>query len=83
LLQYNKKARVIGESTVGVLDTATEFWQLADQSALAITYVRTLNPDGTRVPERVTPDILVRDDVNAAFETGRDPLFERAYSLNQ
>jgi carboxyl-terminal processing protease len=83
LLQYNKKARVVGESTVGVLDTATEFWQLADQSALAITYVRTLNPDGSRVPERVTPDILARDDTNAAFETGRDPLFERAYSLTQ
>jgi carboxyl-terminal processing protease len=83
LLQYNKKARVIGESTYGILDTATEFWQLADQSALAITYVRTLNPDGSRVPERVTPDILARDDPNTAFETGRDPLFERAYSFIQ
>jgi carboxyl-terminal processing protease len=83
LLQYGKKARVLGESTYGILDTATEFWQLADQSALAITYVRTLNPDGSRVPERVTPDVPVRDDNNAAFETGRDPLFERAYSLLQ
>lgn len=80
LIQYNQRGIVIGESTYGVLDTATEFWQLADQSALAITYVRTLNPDGTRVPERVTPNILARDDSSAAFETGRDPLFERAYS---
>jgi carboxyl-terminal processing protease len=83
LLQYNKKAPVLGESTYGILDTATEFWQLADQSALAITYVRTLNPDGSRVPERVTPDVAARDEPNTAFETGRDPLFEKAYALVQ
>jgi carboxyl-terminal processing protease len=81
LLQYNKKAPVLGESTYGILDTATEFWQLADQSALAITYVRTLNPDGSRVPERVTPDVAARDSPSSAFETGRDPLFEKAYDL--
>ncbi len=79
LIQYNKRGPVIGESTYGILDTATEFWQLADQSALAITYIRTLNPDGTRVPTRVTPDIQTRDDLNTAFESGRDPLFDRAY----
>ncbi len=79
LIQYNKRGKIIGEQTYGVLDTATEFWQLSDQSALAITYVRTLNPDGTRVPMRVTPDVMARDDPNTAFETGRDPLFERAY----
>ncbi|MFN3266982.1 MAG: S41 family peptidase [Deinococcales bacterium] len=83
MLQYKRKARVLGEVTYGVLDTATEFWQLSDQSALAITYVRTLNPDGSRVPERVTPDVLLRDDPNTAFESGRDPLFERAYTLLQ
>jgi carboxyl-terminal processing protease len=81
LIQRAKRGQIIGESTTGVLDTATEFWQLADQSALAITYVRTLNPDGTRVPERVTPDINTRDDTNTAFETGHDPLFEQAYQL--
>jgi carboxyl-terminal processing protease len=81
LIQYAKRGTIIGENTFGILDTATEFWQLADQSALAITYVRTLNPDGTRVPERVIPDINARDDPNTAFETGRDPLFERAYQL--
>lgn len=81
LIQYNKRGQVLGERTYGVLDTATEFWQLVDQSALAITYVRTLNPDGTRVPEFVTPDIEARDDTNTAFETGRDPLFERAYTV--
>jgi carboxyl-terminal processing protease len=81
LIQYAKRGKIIGETTFGVLDTATEFWQLTDQSALAITYVRTLNPDGTQVPERVTPDISARDDPNTAFESGRDPLFERAYRL--
>ncbi|MEY4530467.1 MAG: hypothetical protein RLZZ156_1188 [Deinococcota bacterium] len=81
LIQYAKRGAIIGENTFGILDTATEFWQLADQSALAITYVRTINPDGTRVPERVIPDISARDDPNSAFETGRDPLFERAYRL--
>ncbi len=79
LLQYNKRAQVIGETTYGILNTATEFWQLVDQSALAITYVRTLNPDGTSVPEQVVPNIETRDNPSAAAETGRDALFERAY----
>jgi carboxyl-terminal processing protease len=77
-MQFAKRGQVIGEQTVGVLDTATEYWKLLDGSALAITYVRTLNEDGTRVPEFVTPDIAVSFNQNAIGETGRDAQLEKA-----
>jgi carboxyl-terminal processing protease len=77
-MQTRKRGAVIGEQTYGVLDTATEFWKLLDGSALAITYVRTQNEDGSRVPEFVTPDVSVPYDLNLIAETGRDPMLEAA-----
>jgi carboxyl-terminal processing protease len=77
-MQYAKRGTVVGERTFGVLDTATEFWKLLDGSALAITYVRTLNEDGSRVPEFVTPDIESPFNPNAIGETGRDAMLEKA-----
>jgi carboxyl-terminal processing protease len=77
-VQYAKRGSVVGERTYGVLDTATEFWKLLDGSALAITYVRTLNEDGSRVPEFVTPDIQARFNPNVIGETGRDEMLEKA-----
>lgn len=73
MIQLAKRGPVVGETTYGVLDTATEFWKLLDGSALAITYVRTINEDGSRVPERVTPDVNAPFDERAIAETGVDP----------
>ncbi len=81
LLQYNKRAKVIGEATVGMLDTATEAWELMDQSALAITYVRTLNPDGTRLPAKVTPDVAISSSLDEIAETGRDLMLDKALEI--
>ena len=77
-MQLKKRGSVIGEQTYGVLDTATEFWKLLDGSALAITYVRTQNEDGSRVPEFVTPDQTVPYQPDVIAETGRDPMLEAA-----
>ncbi len=78
LIQRSRLGPVIGSQTYGVLDTATEFWKLQNGSALAITYVRTINEDGTRVPESVTPDIGARYDPRAIAETGKDAMLEAA-----
>ena len=78
IIQRSGRGLVIGSQTYGVLDTATEYWKLQNGSALAITYVRTINEDGTRVPEFVTPDIAANFDPRAIAETGRDAMLELA-----
>ena len=78
IIQITGRGQVIGSQTYGVLDTATEFWKLQNGSALAITYVRTINEDGTRVPESVTPDIEASYDPRAIGETGKDAMLEVA-----
>lgn len=78
IIQATGRGRVIGAQTYGVLDTATEFWKLQNGSALAITYVRTINEDGSRVPESITPDIEARFDLRAIGETGKDAMLEAA-----
>ena len=78
LIQRSKRGLVIGSQTYGVLDTATEFWKLVNGSALAITYVRTINEDGSRLPESVTPDIQAAADLRAIGETGKDAMLEAA-----
>lgn len=78
IIQRSGRGLVIGSQTYGVLDTATEFWKLQNGSALAITYVRTINEDGTRVPESVMPDIEAAADLQAIAETGRDAMLDVA-----
>jgi carboxyl-terminal processing protease len=78
ILQQKQRAKVIGEDTYGLLDTATETWELMDKSALAITYVRTLHLDGSRLPTRVTPDVEMSSSLNEIAETGRDAMLDAA-----
>lgn len=81
LLQHAGRARVVGERTAGVANTATDFFPLLDRSAVAITYVRTLNTDGSPLPDFVEPDVTVSDDPAAWLGTGRDPVMERALEV--
>jgi carboxyl-terminal processing protease len=80
-LQKNQRALVIGEKTAGSLNTFTEAFPLIDGSGLLLTYGRSLNNDGSAFPERLTPDILLPDDANAAALTGRDPMIEKALEV--
>lgn len=81
LLQRAGRAPVVGERTAGVTNTATDFFPLLDHSAVAITYVRTLNSDGSPLPDFVQPDAPVSDDPAAWLRTGRDPVIERALEV--
>jgi carboxyl-terminal processing protease len=76
MLQQNG-VTVLGEETLGALNTSNSFFPLPDDSSLAITLGRSLKPDGTPYPERVTPNIHVPDDL-VQLATGRDAPLELA-----
>lgn len=78
LLQRYGKGPVVGERTLGVLNTATDYFPLIDQSAIAITYIQTLNNDGSPFPALVQPDVIASDSAVVWSETGRDRLVDRA-----
>jgi carboxyl-terminal processing protease len=77
-VQRAKRGKVIGETTLGVLNTATDYFSLIDQSAVAITYSRTVNLDGTALPERITPDVMLEFNTNKIGLTGKDEMLEKA-----
>ncbi|GGJ50178.1 protease [Deinococcus roseus] len=69
---------VIGEPTAGLLNTASQTFDLPDRGALVITTVKSASPDGTFYPERLTPDIMISDDLLARAGNLVDPLVQRA-----
>ena len=77
LLQRAGRARVIGEPTLGALNTSNSFFALPDRSSMAISLGRSLELDGTPFPDRVTPDQPIPDDP-AALAKGQDHALERA-----
>jgi carboxyl-terminal processing protease len=77
MLQRLVRATVIGEPTLGALNTSNSFFSLPDNSSLAITVGRSLFVDGRPYPERVTPDVPVTDDITD-LATGRDAPLEVA-----
>jgi carboxyl-terminal processing protease len=71
------RARVIGDPTAGVLNTATALMPLADGSEMAVTSARSFAADGAPHPARITPDSPVRDDLSALVG-GQDVVLEAA-----
>ncbi|MCX7784538.1 MAG: S41 family peptidase [Meiothermus sp.] len=81
VLQQFGGIKVIGQRTAGVMNTATEFWPLADGSAIAITYIRTFKANGEALPAFVTPDIEMAYEPEAIARTGRDAMLEKALEV--
>jgi carboxyl-terminal processing protease len=77
-IQDAKRGTVIGEISGGLGNTVTTEYELADGGAVSITFGKSLRLDGTPLPEAVTPDIEVTDDLEVLAETGRDMVLERA-----
>jgi carboxyl-terminal processing protease len=71
LLQHHARARVIGEPTLGALNTSNSFFSLPDKSSMAVSMGRALETDGTPYPARVTPDQTVSDAAET-LATGHD-----------
>lgn len=76
-IQHAGRARVFGEPTAGVLNTATSLMNLPDGSVLAVTSARSFTLDGTPHPAAITPDVPVHDDLSA-LASGRDVVLEAA-----
>jgi carboxyl-terminal processing protease len=80
LLQHHARARVIGEPTLGALNTSNSFFALPDKSSMAVSMGRALETDGTPYPARVTPDQIVPDTAET-LASGRDLPLERALKV--
>ena len=80
-VQFAKRGPVIGETTYGLGNTGSRFFELIDGSALQLTVLRSFRPDGTAYPDRIKPDIAVPDDRIAFEKTGRDLMLERALEI--
>jgi carboxyl-terminal processing protease len=80
LLQHHAQARVIGEPTLGALNTSNSFFALPDKSSMAVSMGRALETDGTPYPARVTPDQIVPDAAET-LASGRDVPLERALKV--
>jgi carboxyl-terminal processing protease len=70
------RGSVLGEATAGVANTIVQSVSLVDKGALTITVGRALRLNRTPMPEKVTPDLEVKDDLDALATTGRDVLLE-------
>ena len=79
--QNAKRGAVIGEVTKGVANTAISGFTISDGSFLFVTVAKNLRPDGTAFPEFVTPDVLVKDDLEFLNRTGHDALLEKALEI--
>jgi carboxyl-terminal processing protease len=77
-VQDAKRGTVIGETSGGLGNTVTTEYELADGGAVSITFGKSLRLDGTPLPEAVTPDIEVSDDLEVLAASGRDMVLERA-----
>jgi carboxyl-terminal processing protease len=83
VLQYFKRATIIGEPTYGILNTGTTEFRLMDGGGLSVTIVRTLDPSGKPYPERVTPNVAQKEDLDALEATGKDVMLDRAVQVLQ
>ena len=81
-LQRHAGARVVGEATAGLADTAVQLLALSNGMGLVLSVARVYDVDGAAVPARVTPDVFVVDDP-LRLAQGHDEPLEAALDLLQ
>ncbi len=75
LLQRSSRAHVVGDRTFGGAGVVNNFFDLILGPSLSLTTHLMFFDDGTRVPSRVTPDQIVKLDVEG-LTRGRDNQLE-------
>ena len=73
-LQQHLGAIVVGEPTAGLANTAVQTVVLSNGMGLVLTVARVYDADGSPLPEHVTPDVFVADDLMRLAEGHDDPL---------
>jgi carboxyl-terminal processing protease len=77
LIQLRSRATILGQPSVGVLNTSAFVSTLEDGSLFAVTGARSQENDGKAFPERVTPNVSSPDDLMKLAQ-GQDVLLESA-----
>ncbi|MGY2893307.1 carboxyl-terminal processing protease [Deinococcus sp. UYEF24] len=80
-IQYSGRGPIVGETTAGVGNTATQVFPLGD-AALQLTVINYVKPDGTPYPTQVKPDVPGQDDIQALTQ-GQDVLLTAAIQALQ
>ena len=75
MLQSARRAKVVGEATMGAACTSRIPMALMNSASLYFSNLRHLHLDGTGCPSSITPDVAVQLDPKALAE-GRDTLLE-------
>lgn len=73
-LQRHAGARVAGETTAGLANTAVQTLPLSNGMRLVLTVATVYDLDGSPLPASVTPDVFVPDDPLRLAEGHDDPL---------
>ncbi|MBW6456456.1 MAG: PDZ domain-containing protein [Trueperaceae bacterium] len=79
-LQRHAGARVVGEATAGLANTAVQMVPLSNGMRLVLTVATVYDLDGSPLPPRVTPDVFVPDDP-LRLAAGHDDPLETAIDL--
>jgi carboxyl-terminal processing protease len=77
LIQLQAQAVILGQPSVGVLNSSSFVSTLEDGSLFAVTAARSQELSGKAFPERVTPDVIGPDDLSK-LALGQDVLLELA-----
>jgi C-terminal processing protease CtpA/Prc len=75
LLQSARRAKVVGEATMGAACISRTPMALMNSASLYFSNLRHLHLDGTGCPSSITPDVTVQPDPKALAE-GRDTMLE-------
>ena len=78
-IQLAGRGQIVGETTSGVGNTATEFLPLLDGSGLQLTTGKALRGK-IPYPDKVTPNVSVKDDLDLLAQ-GRDVVLEKAVEV--
>ncbi|WP_337869162.1 S41 family peptidase [Meiothermus sp.] len=80
-LQAAGRAKVVGEPTAGALGmSGSAEGPLLNGEFIAVSSLRMRNLDGSPFPLKITPDVVVEDNLEALF-AGRDVALERALEM--
>lgn len=77
LIQLQSRATILGQPSIGVLNTSAFVYTLEDGSLFGVTAARSQEVDGKAFPERVTPSVIGPDDLTKLAQ-GQDVLLESA-----
>ena len=80
-VQHARRGVVIGTATAGVANTGANQFGLLDQSGIQITTLRTVRGDGTLVPDYITPNYEVKNDLEELMKSGHDLMLEKALDV--